>query len=81
MSTITIVGIIAFNLIFNFTFAELISEFVGSEGMEFVNPVWLYKRFEVNWFGVACITLIFSVITLPFAVAYWFYKLCKVGRK
>lgn len=81
MSTMTIVGIIGLSLIFNSVFAELISELVGSEGMEFVNPVWLYKRFKVNWFGVACITLIFSAITLPFAVAYWFYKLCKVGRK
>lgn len=53
----------------------------NSNGLEFNNPAWLYKRFRVNWFGVAMMALAFNILTLPFAICYWFYKLCTVGRK
>lgn len=53
----------------------------GSEGLEFVNPIWLYKKYKVNWFGVGVIAIVFNILCLPFACCYWFCKLCTVGRK
>lgn len=53
---------------------------IESDGLEFVNPVWLYKRLQVNWFGAFFIALLFNLLTAPYAVIYWFYKICTVGR-
>lgn len=59
----------------------VIGGLTNSKGLEFVNPIWLYKRYRVNWFGAIFITIIFNMLTLPFSIGYWFYKLCTVGRK
>lgn len=50
-------------------------------GLEFVNPIYLYKKYKVNWFGAVLITILFNILCLPFACCYWIYKLCTVGRK
>ena len=73
--------IIFLSFLSSFILAGIISALIESEGMEFVNPIWLYRRFKVNWFGAICIALIFNTVTLPCAIIYWLYKLCKVGRK
>jgi hypothetical protein len=52
-----------------------------SEGIEFVNPSVLYSRFKINWFGAYFLAIVFNILDLPLAIAYWFYKLCTVGRK
>ena len=58
-----------------------IETFTNSDGLEFVNPVWIYKKYGVNWFGAALLSLFFNMLTLPYALCYWIYKLCTVGRK
>lgn len=51
-----IVLIITWSLV-GFLLANIL---VDSEGFEYVNPIWIYKTFRVNYFGVAvcCILLI-----------------------
>lgn len=52
-----------------------------SEGIEFVNPAFVYKHNRVNWFG-ACVVALFYGLICPIAtIGYWFYKLCIIGRK
>ena len=55
--------------------------FTEPDGCESVNPLWIYENIDVNWFGVICLSILFHVIALPYAIGYWFYKLCTVGRK
>lgn len=57
-----------------------INDFIDAEGFEFVNPIYLYNQIKVNWFGVILLTLIWHMLFAPFAIGYWFYKLCTVGR-
>ena len=59
---------------------EMIGAAMDTDSMEFVNPIYLYNRFKVNWFGAILMFLFFNVLTLPFAICYWVYKLCTVGR-
>lgn len=54
---------------------------IDSDGIEFVNPVFLYKRYKVNWFGAFFLAIIFNLLIFPFAIIYWIYKLCTVGRE
>lgn len=68
-------------IILDATTVCLIGSFLNSDGLEFVNPFWIYKRIKVNWFGSALVSLLFNMITLPFAICYWLYKLCTAGRK
>ena len=49
-------------------------------GVEFVNPVWWYKNYRVNYFGAVMAALVCTLFCPIAAVAYWFYKLCTVGR-
>ena len=51
-----------------------------SRGLEFLNPLYLYSKWKVNWFGASFLALIFNLLTLPVAIFYWIYKLCTVGR-
>lgn len=69
------------SILFAGLFVCWLSDFTDSEGLEFVNPIWLYKKYKVNWFGAGVITIIFNILCLPFSCCYWFCKLCTVGRK
>ena len=53
----------------------------NTEGFEFLNPRYLYRRFRVNWFGLTVLTIVLNALIAPVALCYWFYKLCTVGRK
>lgn len=53
----------------------------GSSGFEFVNPVWLYHHFRVNWVGLILLTILFNAVSMPYSIGYWIYKLCTYGRK
>lgn len=59
----------------------LASIFINSEGFEYVNPIWIYKTFHVNYFGVAVCCTFFNLLNPIGSICYWFYKLCTVGRK
>ena len=75
-----VVLIVSFSSLFSLFFVAAIGDSLKAKGLEFVNPVWLYKRFRVNWFGAFFLALLFSLLTVPYAICYWFYKLCTVGR-
>ena len=49
---------------------------------EYLNPFFLYKyHSNLNWFGVACLTLLYNLLCPSVTIIYWFCKLCTVGRK
>lgn len=50
-------------------------------GLAWLNPLWLYRHINVNWFGAFFIALVGTLMFIPFAVGYWLYKACTVGRK
>ena len=53
----------------------------NSFGIEFVNPMVIYKWTRVNWFGAFFLAALYGVMCPICAIGYWFYKLCTVGRK
>ena len=52
-----------------------------AEGLEFVNPFFVYKHNRVNWFGAIVVSITYGLICPVATAGYWFYKLCTVGRK
>ena len=54
---------------------------INSEGLEYVNPVWIYKRYRVNYFGAAVLCILYNLICPIGSICYWSYKLCTVGRR
>lgn len=52
-----------------------------SDGLEFINPLFVYKHNKVNWFGALVIALFYSILCPIGTFCYWFYKICTVGRK
>lgn len=53
----------------------------NSFGIEFVNPLVIYKRTRVNWFGAFFLAALYGAMCPICTIGYWFYKLCTVGRK
>ena len=50
-------------------------------GLQWINPIVIYNNVPVNWFGCIVLTILAHIAAGPWAVFYWFYKLCTVGRK
>lgn len=50
-------------------------------GLEFVNPIFVYKHNRVNWFGALIVATGYGLVCPMATIGYWFYKLCTVGRK
>lgn len=51
-------------------------------GLQWINPIIIYKNVPVNWFGCIILTILAHIAAGPIWVSlYWFYKLCTVGRK
>ena len=48
---------------------------------ELINPIVMYKRKKVNYFGCFVLTLVSHILFAPFAIGYWLYKLCTIGRR
>ena len=46
----------------------------------FVNPIVIYYRIDVNWFGAWLLALIANICLPIIAIPYWIYKICTVGR-
>ena len=43
-------------------------------------PANLYDALPVNWFGAWFLAIIATIIGLPFAIGFWIYQLCTIGR-
>ena len=48
---------------------------------DWLNPISIYKRVTVNWFGCIRLTLFSNLLCPIITICFWFYKLCIVGRK
>jgi hypothetical protein len=62
-------------------FGFIISSWIGSNGFEFVNPIWIYKHCYVNVFGAIFLCLLANLLCPIGSIVYWIYKLCTVGRR
>ena len=51
-----------------------------ASGIEFVNPLVIYKQTRVNWFGAILLAMIYGIMCPIATLIYWLYKLCTVGR-
>ena len=47
-----------------------------SEGLEFINPSYIYKHTRVNWLGLVCVLIAFFVISPVMCIMHWVYDLC-----
>ena len=47
----------------------------------FINPIDVYRLNKVNVFGCILLTILGNIMFPYYAICYWFYKLCTVGRK
>lgn len=45
------------------------------------NPKDLYRETKLNYFGTLIVATLLNIIFLPYAIIYWFWVLCHVGRK
>lgn len=52
-----------------------------ADGIEFMNPTFIYKYARVNRFGAIVLSLFYSALCPIGAIGYWGYKLCTFGRK
>ena len=80
--------IIALFLLYNavgsfFLILWCVERYGGIESFEWdnLNPIYIYKRRNVNWFGAILLTIFGSLLCPIATVGYWFYKLCTVGRR
>ena len=47
----------------------------------FVNPIVIYDKIKVNWFGAWLLAIVCNVALPVIAIPYWIYKICTVGRQ
>ena len=47
---------------------------------EILIPTNLYDVLPVNWFGAWFLSILANIIGLPFAIGFWIYQLCTIGR-
>lgn len=45
------------------------------------NPQNLYRKTKLNYFGTLIVATLLNITFLPYAIIYWFWVLCHVGRK
>lgn len=62
--------------------ASVYSNFIDFEyGFNWLSPVHIYDKVKVNWFGCLLLTILVNALCPLATFCYWFYRLCKVGRK
>lgn len=54
---------------------------IDGANFSFVNPIVIYNKTKLNWFGVTVLTVIFNVLLPTISISYWIYKIFTVGRK
>lgn len=77
-------SLILIEIVHNFFGFLLYCVFLGGNGVtgwEGVNPVWIYNHCRVNAFGAVVLCLLTNSLCPIASIAYWFYKLCTVGRR
>lgn len=50
-----------------------------------LNPIWIYNRWELNYFGVGLVCVLFNILCPIWTVCVWTVKflkfICTVGRR
>lgn len=46
-----------------------------------IDPMFIYQDNKVNIFGCFMLTLVGHILFPWYAICYWFYRLCTIGRK
>ena len=63
-------------------FALLLASTYDKDDLSFFNPIRNYREWvNLNWFGVIFFTILLNITFSFFALGYWFYKLCTIGRQ
>lgn len=47
---------------------------------EVLIPTNLHDVLPVNWLGAWFLSIVAYIIGLPFAIGFWIYQLCTIGR-
>ena len=77
----TAVIIIIFGLAIDAMILSLWGMCLGTGGLEFCNPFWWYDEKRLSIFSSIFTTILISISVLPYAICYWFYKLCTIKRR
>ena len=63
----------------------IVIPFIHSYCFQWLNPIWIYKQYDVNYFGAAMICIFYNLLSPICSICYWVYKLFAflftVGRK
>ena len=59
----------------------IVSIFLEGNMWDIMNPYRVRQNANVNWFGATVISLLCTILSPFWALCYWFYFLCTVGRK
>ena len=62
------------------TVITLLSASADGVNLSFVNPIVIYNKIKVNWFGAWLLAIVCNVVLPVIAIIYWIYKICTVGR-
>ena len=54
---------------------------VDGANFSFVNPIVIYNKIKVNWFGTIVLAVIFNILLPAISIPYWIYKIFTVDRK
>ena len=77
----TVIGDAIFTICMWSAIGGAVATAFNTQGFEFVNPMWIYNRYNVNIIGVLVLTIIINLICPIGSIIYWFYKLCTIGRR
>ena len=72
-------GLIAANIIGGLVFFCGVTD--GLDWEELFNPFVIFQKNKVNWFGAWLIAAVSFICMMPFALCFYIYKLCTIGRK
>lgn len=53
---------------------------IDGANFSFVNPIVIYNKIKVNWFGAIVLAVIFNILLPAISIPYWIYKIFTVGR-
>lgn len=78
LKAILIAFLIAVYMVVTFT---MIMMMMNHMVCKIFNPKDLYRETKLNYFGTLIVATLLNIIFLPYAIIYWFWVLCHVGRK
>lgn len=80
---IIVVGIVwsVIGLFIALALDDLLPAVHAANGLEFVNPKFIYEHVRVNYFGCLLLTIACNLLCPIGSILYWMYKLVTVGRR